>query len=68
MIDEIIIAVLCVLGAALLITLITSLICYLRVFYSPPRKPKGPNDFPLPPGKIYVPYYDAMIAWMKEVR
>lgn len=50
------------------IVLITALICYLRVFYSPKRKPVGPDDFPLPPGKIYEPHYPDMIAWMKEIR
>lgn len=51
-----------------LIALITAFICYMRVFYSPKRKPVGPDEFPLPPGEIYEPHYDDMIAWMKEIR
>ena len=40
----------------------------MRVFYSPKRKPIGPDDFPLPPGDIYKPYYPEMIEWMKTIR
>ncbi|MBQ3015653.1 MAG: alpha/beta hydrolase [Clostridia bacterium] len=57
-----------VLIALAVIVLIASFICYMRVFYSPKRKPMGQNDFPLPPGDIYKPYYPEMIEWMKTIR
>lgn len=48
--------------------LLTSYICYRMAFYAPKRKEKITEEFDLPKGKIYEPYYDKMIAWMKEVR
>ena len=50
------------------VALITAFICYMRVFYSPKRKPVGEDEYPLPPGKVYEPHYDDMIAWMKQIR
>ena len=57
-----------ILLSLVMISLITAFICYMRVFYSPKRKPVGPDEFPLPPGEIYEPHYPDMIAWMKEIR
>lgn len=53
------------LGLAVLAIL---LYCYFRVFYLPDRKPLGPEDFPIPPGSIYAPFRDQMIAWMRSIR
>lgn len=55
---------------ALLIALIflTAYICFRIAFYAP-RGTKAPlEEFDLPKGKIYEPYYEQMIAWTKEVR
>lgn len=54
--------------ALFILSLVTALICYLKVFYSPKRKPIGKDEFPLPRGDVYKPYHEAMINWMKEVR
>ena len=54
--------------AALILILITTLICFKLAFYSS-RKPKNnPPEFDIPPGKIYEPYREQMVAWMKEAR
>ena len=58
------IAVLCLLG----ITFLIAFFCYKRVFYSPPRKRLGDDEYLLPEGDIYEPFHDRMLAWMKETR
>ena len=54
--------------AAALAALITAFVCYMRVFYSPKRKPLGPDDFPLPPGDVYIPYHSFIIESIKQMR
>lgn len=57
-----------ILASLVLVTLITSAICYFRIFYSPKRK-KMPEDFiDLPPGEEYVPFYPEMREWTKKCR
>lgn len=55
------------LGILLLIFLMT-LICFLLVFYSPKRKPLGPDEYEIPKGDIYEVYREDMINWTKEIR
>ena len=57
----------CVLAIAALI-LITAAICFFKVFYIPDRKPRAEDDFDLPPGEEYKPFYDDMIEWTKRAR
>ncbi|MBQ9121629.1 MAG: alpha/beta hydrolase [Clostridia bacterium] len=45
-----------------------ALICFFRVFYSPRRKPMGPEDFPIPDGEIYEPYREQIVDWMRQIR
>ena len=54
-------------GLALLVIL-TSLICFFKVFYSPKRKPLGQDEYEIPDGEIYEVYRDDMIEWTKQVR
>ena len=54
-------------GVALL-GLLLAFICYKKVFYSPQRKPLGEDEYEFPPGKVYEPYYEEMLAWMKDLR
>ena len=51
-----------------LIALITSLICFLMVFYSPKRKTLGEDEYEIPEGEIYEVYREDMIAWTKQIR
>ena len=57
-----------ILLAVLAIVLIISYFCFRMAFYVPKKVVIGPDDYPLPRGKIYEPYREQMIAWMKEVR
>lgn len=44
------------------------LICFCMAFYMPESSKKSKKEFDIPPGKIYLPYKDRMISWIKEVR
>ncbi len=50
------------------IALAASFVCYMKVFYSPPHKPLGEDEYEIPPGEIYEEYRDEMISWVKAVR
>ena len=54
-------------GLAVL-ALLTSLICFLMVFYSPKRKPLGPDEYEIPDGEIYEVYRKDMVEWTKSIR
>ncbi len=54
--------------ALLGIILTTAFVCYMKVFYSPPHKPLGEDEYEIPPGEIYEEYRDVMIEWVKSVR
>ena len=58
--------VLYVLLAALVLVLATSLICFLKIFYTSRRK-KWP-EYPVPEGEIYAPHHEQMIEWIKYAR
>ena len=46
----------------------TAAVCYFIVFYSPKRKERAEDDYDLPPGEEYKPYYPDMIEWTKQCR
>ena len=41
------------LGVLAVISLLTALICFFKVFYSPTRRPLGENEYEIPKGEIY---------------
>lgn len=47
--------------------LLISFVCFCMAFFVPKRKPSK-EEFPIPPGRVYEPYRDTMVKWMKEVR
>ena len=51
-----------------LLVLATSYICFFLAFYVPEKEKLPKTEFDLPKGKIYEPYAQDMIRWMKEVR
>lgn len=55
-------------GGLVLVCLLTSLICFFKVFYSPKRKPIVPDEYSIPPGREYEKYRDNIVGWMKTVR
>ena len=52
----------------LAVALLTSLVCFFMVFYSPKRKPLGPDEYEIPEGEIYEVFREQMISWMKGIR
>lgn len=60
--------ILLILLAILALILLTAYICFRMAFYVPSHGPVAPDDFTIPPGKIYEPFRAQMVEWMKEVR
>lgn len=55
-------------GGLLLLLFLVSLVCFLMVFYSGKRKPLGPDEYVIPPGRAYEPFRDELIGWARDVR
>lgn len=59
-------------GAAVLIiaasAALIAYICFRIAFYSPDRPSVPSQEFELPQGRIYEPYRDKMLGWMKQTR
>ena len=55
-------------GVALILTLITSYVCYRMVFRAPKKKVLGPDEYEIPEGEIYEVFRDEMVQWIKDVR
>ena len=53
---------------AVLAVLLLSLGCFLLACYVPKRTPPGPEEYDIPPGKIYAPYRDRMVGWIRDAR
>lgn len=54
--------------AVILLILFITYICFYLAFYVPNRKKKDSEEFKIPSGKIYEPYREKMIQWMKDMR
>lgn len=57
----------CILAVGLIVILAAA-VCYLMVFHTKDRKPRAEDDYDLPPGKEYEPFYPKMIEWTKRSR
>lgn len=58
-------------GAILFIAvlvLLISYICFYIAFYVPRKKPIHTEEYSIPDGKIYEPYRDQMVTWIRETR
>ena len=42
--------------------------CYRKAYYAPPRKPRDPDLFDLPEGKVYEPYREIMEGYARQLR
>ena len=60
--------VLIVAASLLFLVLAASLVCFIIVFYSGKRKVLGPDEYDIPPGKIYEPFREDMVNWIKQIR
>ena len=56
------------LAVLLLLILLPSFICFYLVFYSKSRRELRQNEYEIPPGRIYEPYRERMIEWIKQMR
>ena len=57
-----------VLAALIVLVLLAALVCFIIVFYSGKRKVLGPDEYDIPPGKIYEPFREDMVNWTKQIR
>ena len=55
------------LGLAALI-LLMAFLCFYLAFFVPVHRPIGEEEYPTPAGKVYEPFRDRMVNWMKETR
>ena len=55
-------------GTLILIVLLIAFICFRLTFYIKDKDKKSNEEFPIPVGKIYEPWRDIMVGWMKETR
>lgn len=56
-----------VLGLAALAVLL-SFLCFVGIFCALPRTKRGLEKLRIPPGKIYRPHRERMLAWIRELR
>ena len=59
--------VLAVTSAVILLILLISYICFYMAFYVPQKKTSH-EEYPIHPGKIYEPFRETFIEWLKELR
>lgn len=54
----------------ILVALLTMLVCFFRIFYSPrnKRKKEMHEEFPIPKGKIYEAHREQLVAWIRDAR
>ena len=57
-----------ILAAVAILLLAICLVCYRMAFFVSKKDRTPVGEYPVPQGKIYEPYHEQMIAWMKEVR
>ena len=60
--------ILWILPALILLVAVASYLCFYLAFYMPEKEKTPKSEYELPKGKIYEPYAEDMIRWMKEVR
>lgn len=48
--------------------LLISYVCFRLTFYVTAKQKKPADEYPIPKGKIYEPWRDMMINWIKETR
>jgi alpha/beta superfamily hydrolase len=50
------------------LALIISFICFLKIFYSKPRRSLSQDEYELPPGREYVPFYPEIRSWIMDIK
>ena len=54
--------------ALVVLVLLIAFICFYMAFFVPKHGPVAMDDYTIPEGKIYEPYRESMVKWMKETR
>ena len=62
------VALISVFGVALVISLITTIICFFMAFYVSDKEKRPTEEFAVPEGKVYEPHRERMIRFIKETR
>lgn len=60
--------ILWILLAIVLLILVITFVCFYMAFFVPKHEPVAIDDYTIPDGKIYEPFREQMVQWMKEVR
>ena len=60
--------VLSVLSTILIFVLTVTSILFFKIFWAPRKKPKDPNEYPVPKGPVYEPHREQIIKWIKDLR
>lgn len=47
---------------------LAAFICFRLAFWAVEEVASDTEEYPIPPGKIYEPFRETMVSWMKEVR
>ncbi len=56
-------------GVLGILTVLAAYICFRMAFYSSPKRPLEHRDeFPIPDGKVYEPFREQMVEWIKLAR
>ena len=55
-------------AALAVITVVTAFVCFYMTFYTSRKGEKDPEESPTPPGKVYEPFREQILAWIKEIR
>ena len=55
-------------ATALLLLLLSTLVCFLMAFYSPRRRPLRDGEYDIPVGNVYEPFRKDMEAWQDSLR
>lgn len=61
-------ALIAVFGVALVISLITTVICFFMAFYVSNKEKQPKEEYAIPQGKVYEPHRERMIQFIKETR
>ena len=60
--------ILWILLAIVLLIFVITFVCFYMAFFVPKHEPVAIDDYTIPDGKIYEPFREQMVQWMKEVR
>ena len=61
-------ALISVFGIALVISLITTVICFFMAFFVSDKEKQPKEEYAIPQGKVYEPHRERMIQFIKETR